>query len=649
MGEQQIIEQKKSAIELWKRDIPGPLTSVDLSPEHHWVALGFDSGAVHFLDAEGKLVWEADVAQPVKSVKILARKKKVAILNEYSQLFLVDFAGKLALKKGFKNFWSGLDSKSDDILLSGWKSKPRRVDVKGRTVREYAIPQPWIRVFAVPKKEQFWIVHNQVCLGLYQSNGTNLWLINNPSPLELSREMPSEFAISDTGDVFAISCFNKGVYIYNGISQTLSQIDLDRPVAHVDVSGNGKFLLLADQLGKIMMASKSAAVVWEKELLSPATHCRIDRRGTRVIVAEENGTLTCFKFLEEEEQRSNFLELTQFHDLGDHKEIWSQPVHKVGASPGRLNISGDGRFILLADGKEFQLYDSTGSLVWIKHFMTRLPNARISRNGRKVLLFSDTELFLLDTQTLKEKHLTFYNAELSQVALAPSGTAVLAFDKFKTLTCYSGQGKKVWSRNLKKGIYNLRVHNLARRAVFQASPKILFVLDLKSFKLKRTVLGGPVTALELTSDGIFAGGKIGRCYGLDLNGKEQWQHKMKGPIEEIIALKKKVVFRNKQGDVLLCGHDGRKPGEYSAHSPHSLFGQYKKDVLELAPSGDMLSCYQAPNDNLVWRVPLVGGIQSVAVSETANRMAILDSQSLHYHQLVHEPHSVEDRSSFLEL
>jgi outer membrane protein assembly factor BamB len=175
------------------------------------------------------------------------------------------------------------------------------------------------------------------------------------------------------------------------------------------------------------------------------------------------------------------------------------------------------------------------------------------------------------------------------------------------------------------------------------------VLDLKSFKLKRTVLGGPVTALELTQDGIFAGGKMGRCYGLDLNGKEQWQHKMKGPIEDIIALKKKVVFRNQQGDVMICSHDGRKLGESTAHSSHSLFGQYKKDVLELVPSGDMLSCYKVPTGDLVWRFPLVGGIQSVAVSETANRMAILDSEGFHYHQLVHEPHAVEDRSSFLEL
>jgi len=649
VGSQQVIEQKKSAIELWKRDIPGQLTSVDMSPEQHQVALGFENGAVHFLDADGKLVWEADVGQPVKGVKILSRKKKVAILNEYSQLFLVDFAGKLGLKKGFRSFWSGLDSKSGDVLLSGWKSKPRRIDVKGRTVRDYSIPQPWIRVVPVPKKEQFWVVHNQVCLGLYQSDGTNLWLVNNPWPMELSRDMPSEFAISDTGDVFAISCFNHGVYLYNGINRTLSQIDLDRSVAHVDVSGNGNFLLLADQLGTITMASKSAAVVWEKELLSPAIHCRVDRRGTRVIVAEGNGTLTCFKFLEERDQRSNFLELTQFHDLGDHKEIWSQPVQKVSPSPGLLKISGDGRFILLADGKEFQLYDSTGSLVWIKHFMTRLPHAQLSQNGRRVLLFSNTELFLLDTQTLKEKHLTFYNAELSEVALAPSGTAVLAFDKFKTLTCYSGQGKKIWSRNIKKKIYNLRVHNLARRAVFQASPKVLFVLDLKSLKLKRTVLGGPVTALELTRDGIFTGGKMGRCYGLDLNGKEQWQHKMEGPIQEIIPLKKKVIFRSKQGAVLVCGHDGRKLEEYTVHSRHSLFGQYKKDVLELVPSGDMLSCYKVPTGDLVWRFPLVGGIQSIAVSETANRMAILDSQSIHYHQLVHEPHAVEDRSSFLEL
>jgi len=647
--EQQIIEQKKSAVELWKRDIPGQLTSMDLSPTHHWVALGFENGVVHLLNAEGKLVWEAEVGQPVKGVKILARKKKVAILNEYSQLFLVDFSGKLALKKGFKDFWSGLDSKSGDILLSGWKSKPRRINVKGRTVRDYPIPQPWLRVVPVPKKEQFWVVHNQVCLGLYQSDGTNLWLVNNPSPLELSRGLSSEFAVSDTGDVFAISCFNKGVYLYNGINQTLSQIDLDRSVAHIDVSGNGKFLLIADQLGKILLASKSAAVVWEKELLSPVTHCRINRRGTRVIVAEKNGTLTCFKFLEKEEQRSNYLELNQFHDLGDHKEIWSQPVHKVSASPGALKISGDGKFILLGDGKEFQLYDSSGSLVWIKHFMTRLPNARLSQNGKKVLLFSDTELFLLDTQTQREKHLTFYNVELSDVALAPSGTAVLAFDKYKTLTCYSGQAKEVWSRNLKKEIYNLRIHNLARRAVFQSSPKILFVLDLKSLKLKRTVLKGPVTALELTRDGIFAGGKMGRCYGLDLNGKEQWQHKMDGPIQEIIPLKKKVIFRNKQGAILLCGHDGRRLGEYTAHSSYSLFGQHKKDVLELVPSGDMLSCYRVPTGDLVWRFPLAGGIQSVAVGETANRMAILDSQSFHYHQLVHEPHAVEDRSSFLEL
>ena len=39
-------------------------------------------------------------------------------------------------------------------------------------------------------------------------------------------------------------------------------------------------------------------------------------------------------------------------------------------------------FVLLGDGKEFQLYDSAGSLVWIKHFMTRLSNIRISKNGK---------------------------------------------------------------------------------------------------------------------------------------------------------------------------------------------------------------------------------------------------------------------------
>lgn len=648
MGVQKDIEQKKSAVELWKRDIPGSWRAMDFSPDDHYVALGFDNGVVHLIDNEGNLVWEADVGQPVKSVKILAAKKQVAILNEFSQLFLIDYAGKQKLKKGFKTYWSGVDSKSGDVLLWGWKNKPRRLDLKGRTVREYPIPHPWARVLPVPKKEQFWVVHNQTCLGLYQSDGTNLWLMNNPATIELSRSMPSEFAVSDKGDVFAVSCFNKGVYIYNGVDRTLSQIDLDRSVAHIDVSGNGKFILLADQLGKVYMASKSAAVVWEKKLLSPVSFCRVDRKGARVVVGEQNGTLSCFKFLKEGERRTDFLELTQYHDLGDHKEIWSQPVHKVSNTPAALKISGNGRFILLGDGKEFQLYDSAGSLVWIKHFMTRLTHFQISHNGKKVLLSSDTEMFLLDTQTLREKHLTFYNAELTEVALAPSGTAILAFDKFRTLTCYSGQGKKVWSRTLKQDIFNLRIHNHARRAVFQTSPKTLYVMDLKSLKFKHTTLGGPVTALQLTADGIFAGGGQGRCYGLDLNGRVRWKHQIKGPIQEIIALKKTVAFRNKKGSLLLCDHKGRNTEMYTAHSSRSLFGQHKKDILELVPDGDLLSCYRVPDGDLMWRLPLVGRVLSIAVSETANRMAILDSQSFHYHQLVHEAHAVDDRSSFLE-
>lgn len=649
MGVKQEFEQKKSATEIWKRDVPGPWNAVDLNPDDHYLAIGFNNGAVHLIDPEGRLAWEADVGQPVKDVKILPGKKRVAILNEYSQLIVIDYAGKLKFKKGFKVFWSGLDVKSGDVVLWGWKHQPRRINARGNIVREYNIPHPWVRVLAVPKKEQFWVVHNQICMGLYQSDGTNLWMVNSPAPLELSRELNSDFAISDKGDVFAVSCFNKGVYLYNGNEKTLSQIDLDRSVGHVDVSGNGKYILLADQLGKIYMASNSAAVVWEKEMLSPASFCRIDRKGTRVIVGEENGTLSCFKFLKKGEKRSNFLELTEFHDLGDHKEIWSQPIHKVSRTPGTLQLSGDGRFILLGDGKEFQLYDSAGSLVWIKHFMTRLSRFQLSQNGKKVLLSSESELFLLDTQSLREKHLTFYGAELKEVALAPSGTAVLAFDQFKTLTCYSGQGKKQWSRKLKAEIYNIRIHNLASRAVFQSSPKTLIVLDLKRLKLKSTTLGGPITALELNAHGIFAGGEMGRCYGIDLNGKVRWRQQIEGPITEIIALKSKVAFRNKKGELLICNHDGSGRESYSSQNSRSRFAQYKKELLELVPSGDMLSCHKVPGGELVWRLPLAGAAQSIAVSETANRMTILDSHTMHYHQLVYEAHATEDRSSFLEL
>ena len=649
VGTKQEIEQKKSATELWKRDIPGEVTAVDFAPDDHSTLLGFDNGVVHFIDSQGNLAWEADVAQPVKDVKILPSRKMVAILNEYSQLIVIDYAGKLKLKKGFKCLWSGLGVKSGDILLWGWKTKPRRITPKGRTVKEYALPHPWLRVIPVTKKEQFWVVHNQVCLGLYESDGTNLWMVNNPWPMELSRDMSSDFAVSDTGGIFAISCFHKGVYLYDGINRKLSQLDLDTPVSHIDVSRNGKYILLSDQLGGVYMASKNAAVVWEKELHSPVSFCRIDRRGSRVLVGERNGTLSCFKFVKEEEKRSDFLELTSFHDIGDHKEIWNQPAHKVSNAPGTVRISGDGRYILLGDGKEFQLYDSAGSLIWVKHFMTRLTRFDISHNGKKVLLSSRTEMFLLDTQSLKEKHLTFYGAELKEVALAPSGNSLLAFDQFKTLTCYSGQGKKVWNRTLNKDIFNLRIHHRAQRAVFQSSPKVLFVLNLENLKLKHTTLGGPVTALELTGKGIFAGGEQGRCYGFDLDGRGRWKFKMEGPIRDIVSLNGSLGYRNKANQLALRRMNGSSFGDYRAHSSRSMFCQYKKETLELVAGGDMLSCFRVPSGDLVWRLPLDGTVQSMDVSETANRLVILDSQSLHYHQLIHEPHAVEDRTTFLEL
>lgn len=649
MSVQQKIEKKKSAVELWKRDFPGDWTAVDLNPEDHYLAIGFENSVVHLIDPDGNLVWEAEVGQSVRDIKILPGKKRVAILNEYSQLIVIDYAGKLKFKKGFKNFWSGVEVKSGDVLLWGWKNKPRRIDSKGRTVREYDIPSPWLRVIPVPKKEQFWVVHNQVCMGLYQSDGANLWLVNSPAPLELSRAFNSDFSISDRGDLFAVSCFHKGAYFYNGNNHTLSQIDLDRSVSHVDVSGNGKFILLSDQMGSIYMASSSAAVVWEKELLSPVGFCRIDHKGSRVIVGEENGTLSCFKFLKEGEKRTNFLELSQFHDLGDHKEIWSQPVYKVSRTPAALQISGDGRFILMGDGKEFQLYDMAGNLVWVKHFMTRLADFQIAADGKKIMLSSRTELFLLDTQSQREKHLTFYSAELKEVVMAPSGAAVLAFDKYKTLTCYNSQGGVKWSRTLKTDLHHLRIHHLAGRAVFQSTPKTLYVLELKTMKLKPVTLGGPVTALNLNAGGIFAGGEMGRCYGIDLNGRVQWKHQIEGPIQEIVPLKDRVVFRNRKGGILICGYDGKGKEHYSARHSQSRFAQYKKDILELVPSGDMLSCFKVPSGDLVWRLPLAGAAHSIAVSETGNRMAILDSQSMHYHQLVYEARAVEDRSSFLEL
>ena len=634
---------------MWSADIDGPVQSIDFSPTDHWTAVGFANGDVQAIDSNGKVVWENNVGPAVLQVRILPLKKRIVVLNEYSQLQAFDYSGKEVFNKGFKSYWTSFEIQSGKIILWGWKSPPLKLNSNGKIIKKLPIPHPWRRLKAAARKGRFWVVHNEVCLGLYDSDGTNLWLVNNPANIDLSRTHPSDIELDDSGSVLAVACQDRGVYLYNGESQTLKHIDLDKNVMHVAVSGDGKVLLITDPFNHVWMVSNEAHVLWEMDLDSSIEFCRIDQKGARILLYENNGTLSCYKFLQGTEQRAEFLELTDFAEVSDKKEVWQVPSPRSGGrGGGTVQISANGQYVVHGAGKRFQVFDFSGKSIWMKTFMTTFENVFVTQGGHKVFLSNASEVFILDTETLQESRVDFYGSGIQRLGIDPDGTCFLVHEKGGALKMFSGKGKLLWSGSISKDIHKLQIHHKSRCAVFRGAPKTVYALNLKNGGVNHTVLGGPITCLQMTPDGIYVGGAMGRCHALDFNCKVQWKFQVSGPIRDIIPLKKWIAFRSDQGNIYFCNRQGELQGEYQLHHSRSVLTQVEKDILEIAPGRESISCYKVLTGERVWKQRMTGAIQSIAVSASSNRMAILDSKFIRYYQLIHDPAQPEARGSYLE-
>jgi len=640
---------KKKGVRLWALEIEGDVSCLDFSPDDHRTALGYDDGHVQLIDPTGTPDWEFNLGPPVRQVKILPLKKRVIALDEYSKLSGFDYAGQQKFRKDYDGVWMSFEVKSGVIYLYSWKKDAVKVDSSGRVKGNFFLPASRRMIRVVPKKDQIWVVHNQISLGLYKSNGANLWMVNCPSVIDLSRESLADMVVSDSGDVMAVCCHNKGVYVFNGNDHTLKHIDLDRIVTHVTVSGNGEYLLLSDALQKVYMVDREARVVWEHKLESNAEFLRLDRRGDRVLILEENGVLACHKFARDHERRRDYLELTSFGEVSDKKEIWKLPVpQRVTRQSPFVDISDYGSHFLFGGRKEFRLYDSAGRQVWFKTFLIGMDHVFLSRDGRTTLMSNKNEIYVVHSEPYKESQVVSYHYDIRAIGMDPMGAAFMTYDSSKWVTLYSGTGKKIWSRNLQMKVSDILLDHRLKIAILRATSKVLYVLDLKTMKARQIFVGEKINSWALDKAGVFVGGSDGGCYRFNLDGSKQWKFKMKQSVDAIILLQRHVGFRDRGNALLLFEKMGFQPDEYVLHHSGSVLTQWEKETLEIVPVRDSISCYKVFSGDLVWKMSMSRAVQDLAVSREANRMVVLDSRFFHYHQLISDPVTQEDRSSFLE-
>ncbi len=640
--------QKKGTL-IWKRELQGFPRVLALSPSRGSCIVGFEDGEVDFFNKEGELLWEINVGQPVTQVGILHYKKLVVVLDEYSRLHCIDFRGKLLFSKTYDAYWSSFGVKSGNVILWGWKSKPLKINSSGKILQELELPHPRRKIIPVPKKDLYWVVHNQVCLGLYNSKGKNIWLVNNPVPMDLSREHASEFSVNDNGEVFAITCHENGIFVYNSLKKTLNQIDLDRVVSNVFVSGDGQSILIGDGLNSLFLVSPDAQILWQMELNSPSKCLAVDKSGKYIVVLEENGDLSSYQFSCHKDKRSNFLELKDQVSLNEKFELWKikLPFDTLKKN-SNLQVSKNGKTITCGSEKDYFICDSSGNPLAQKSFLTPKSKVFNAKNGDKVFFYNDHEIFIQDCKNQDEKHLTFYQMPLKEVVIDPGGKGFLTLDKGGNLSYYSENGEMQFTRNSKKPLHRLSLDTSSGFAIFQGSPRTIFILNLKTLKARHIVLGGSVNCLDIKNGIIFVGGQGGRCHAIDGEAKIIWKFKLNEPVKEVIPIEEKTAFVTTSGTIILVDFSGRELGKFKLKSSRSVVTWLDKDIFELVKRGDTVSCQKLSASSTFWKINVGSLVQNMAAPGGSNRVFILDSSFLHCHQLIPRSNAIDDRSSFLE-
>ncbi|CCQ90890.1 hypothetical protein NITGR_480001 [Nitrospina gracilis 3/211] len=642
-------QTSKSGVRLWALEVQGDVTCADYDGVSHFLALGFEDGHVQLLDANGQVLLDANVGKPVRQVRLLPVKKRLAALDEYSHVTGFDFSGKQTFRQDYDAVWTSVEAKGGFFYLWGWKAETLKVDGSGRVRQRLPLPSPRRVVRAVGKKDQFWIVHNQVSLGLYTGHGANLWLVNCPAAIDLGRDRPSEIVTSDSGDALAICCFDKGVYIFDGEARTLRHIDLDGMVNHIDVSGSGDYLLLSDPFHNVYMVDREAQVVWQTKLDSGVDGLFVDRKGDRVLTFEESGVLSCHKFVKDTEARTDYLELTSFSEVSDKKEIWKEKVPpSLAHGDPVLSLSADGKRFLMGGRKDFRLLDDAGRGLLSKTFMTGMDHARLSDTGDRAFFWSGNELWVVDMETGKETQIGFYHYPLKAVGIDPEGRAFMTYDASGWVGFYSGNGKKKGSHDFDLPIRAILLNQRIRMAAFHTSPAVAVLLDLKTMKGKRLRLNAPIDAWALDDTGLYLGCRDGGCHRFNPKGERDWKFALPEALGGIDLLPRFAVFRGTGKHMFVLEKLGYQPEEAVLHSPRSVLTQHGDGILELAPARDAVSCYKVLTVELVWKIHCGSTVKALAASPGTNRLVVLDAKQCHYHQLIADAADLEDRSGFLE-
>jgi outer membrane protein assembly factor BamB len=647
---------KKQGVKIWERELNAPVVCVDFSPQKAWVAASTDAGETVLLDGDGSELMRYDAKAPLKRIRIDETLKRVFYLDVSNSFHAVNLSGTAI-------FGQRLDTLFHDFCLSTsgylfWNKRlgVYKADSLVRSLQKLAVRTPVEKLIGLPKSKKIFVVHDPLVVAVYDAKGQNLWYTNNPSPIALGEGADSDLDASASGDSVAISCFEKGVYIYNAQESTLRVLELEYTVMHAAVSGDGRMFLIADSNKKLYLVSKGAETFWEAQFNVGIRVCRLDFQGRRALILFEDGTLAGYEFVDPGEDRSNFLEVvgekaipTVGASAAQHRQVWHRPRIPAPPGVGLLALSADGRRFLHGVKKEFILGDGAGNVLWKKRFFTAFEKLHLSRNAKLAALIQAEEIFLLDGETLAEKHLTFFSARPVQLGFDAQGGGFAVSDAVGALTVYSAQGERLWSGNPNFPIDRIFLYFPENAIVVADNKRVLHFFDIKTMKRVPAAHSAPFVFLGEGEGMFYLTDAQGECVALDCRGQIRWKNHIAKKILEVTSLRNGVTaWVAPAGETHVFDAEGKSLGVCRLHGAHSHLNQSDADILEITAHKKSVSCYKLMTGDKQWGINLPSELERALVSPLGDRMLFLDETGVSGWRLGDAPDVLADRGSFLE-
>jgi len=236
--------------------------------------------------------------------------------------------------------------------------------------------------------------------------------------------IPSALSISLDGR-FAGVGHRAGLLLLNERGQVTWNTKKIRRVRDISVSTKTGRMSIASGQKVIYLVDRKGAVIWHRELQSPAVSTSISSNGNVIVVGTSLGRLLVYD--------------------GSGKMLWETHLSNSDFPVNSVNVSSDGQFILAGtDYSHIYLHDIKGNILWAEETGGEVKQTCISSNGDYIGYLTSNRTFSFGVKSSRILWEKTFSKQPVWIDMTQTADFVSVGESSTKITLFSKDGRKVW-------------------------------------------------------------------------------------------------------------------------------------------------------------------------------------------------------------